>query len=503
MVAGLLVLLGTIVTAIVLRTCFNSKNPRSIQIFRRYLKQTIRAGENNLGISGMTYKSASGELFLADGNKLVLRAIHVRENAELRVEYKDPNDISTCSVFSVCHMSDPDTLLVCLFERGADQKSARWLVALSRNDSEWRKVRVQTDGDGNMSCPLSGSRVLIGQRSSTYMELFRVERVESGLRIVPVDSINVGEEYLWFSATSARDTFVAMSYLMDNFVRVHRLVEDLQKTPAEGTPATQSEKTHFRLEELDRIQMNCPHYLLWLADRLLVADFVSKKKSHSVIELEMTGNKRFKRPSKLIATSKNIHVHRLCAVNDKLAIFDSNSKNILHYSFSRPLMQNLFRRLRMLNLFRRLRMLNIFKRPRMHIPSDALPLLPLKVTSALPAVHADRPVSFTLCPVKYKEQSGNGAIYGCEYPEGTFRTLFITSFLEISNVNEITDVCLVFDDKTIGNQNLTPDWVKWLWTSPVDKFNVTVIEFSPTALTVLSRTKYERLKGRSHRQENR
>ena len=56
-------------------------------------------------------------------------------------------------------------------------------------------------------------------------------------------------------------------------------------------------------------------------------------------------------------------------------------------------------------------------------------------------------------------------------------------------MNEITDVCLVFEDKTIGNKNLTPHWIKWLWTSPVDKFNVTVIEFSPTALNILSRTK--------------
>ena len=97
---------------------------------------------------------------------------------------------------------------------------------------------------------------------------------------------------------------------------------------------------------------------------------------------------------------------------------------------------------------------------------------------------------FTICQVKYKEHSGNGAIYDCEYPKGTFRTLFITSFLEISDVNEITDVRLIFLDKTI---DLTPDWVKWLWTSPVDKFNVTVIEFSLTALKVLSRMKYDRL----------
>ena len=60
-------------------------------------------------------------------------------------------------------------------------------------------------------------------------------------------------------------------------------------------------------------------------------------------------------------------------------------------------------------------------------------------------------------------------------------------------MNEITDVCLVFEDKNIGNQYLTPDWVNWFWTSAVNKFNVTVIEFSPTALKILSRTKYERL----------
>ena len=59
----------------------------------------------------------------------------------------------------------------------------------------------------------------------------------------------------------------------------------------------------------------------------------------------------------------------------------------------------------------------------------------------------------------YKKQSGTGAIYSCEYPEGTWRTLFITSnqVLEISDVSDITDVWLVFEDKTIGNKYLTPD----------------------------------------------
>ena len=103
--------------------------------------------------------------------------------------------------------------------------------------------------------------------------------------------------------------------------------------------------------------------------------------------------------------------------------------------------------------------------------------------------------SFTICKFKYKEVTGIGAIYGCEYPKGTFRTLFITSYqmLEISDVNEVSNLMLVFEDKTIGNLFITPDWVKWLFTSPADKLNVTVMEFSLTALSILSRMKYERL----------
>ena len=65
--------------------------------------------------------------------------------------------------------------------------------------------------------------------------------------------------------------------------------------------------------------------------------------------------------------------------------------------------------------------------------------------------------------------------------------------LEISTVNGIVNLELYFEDKNTGNFFLTPDWVKWLFTSPVDRLNVTVIEFSLTALAILSRTRYERL----------
>ena len=185
------------------------------------------------------------------------------------------------------------------------------LVALSRNDSEWREAqRVQTDGWGQISCALSDSRVLIGSGYDLYLELFRVE---SGPRIARVHRIHVPEEYLWFSATCGSDTLVAMSYF-DSSVRVHRLRGD-------------------RLEQLARIQLKYPFIVLWLPDRLLVADYDSEKNSHAVIELEVSDT-RLERRRELIATSENINVLRLCAVNDRVAIFDYNSKDILHYSFA-------------------------------------------------------------------------------------------------------------------------------------------------------------------------
>ena len=62
------------------------------------------------------------------------------------------------------------------------------------------------------------------------------------------------------------------------------------------------------------------------------------------------------------------------------------------------------------------------------------------------------------------------------------------------DVKEVVGLKLVFNDVTIRNVDIpvTPDWVKWLWTSP-DQLNITIIEFSATALTVLSRMKYARL----------
>ena len=283
---------------------------KKFSLVRRIPKQTlIRAGENYINISGMSYKSALDELFLADYANDVVRAIRLRDNTgDLRDVYSAPHD-TTLFVYSVCHMRDSDTLLVCSGEKGPDQKYAKWLVVLSRNGIEWREAqRVQTDGIGRC-CQLSDSRLLIAEWFSTYMELFRVV---SGPRIARVHRIHVPEKYYWFSAKGGSNTLVAMSY-GDHSVRVHRLCCD-------------------RLEELARIQFKSPGRLLWLADRLLVAVWDRDMQSHAVIDLEMSST-RLESGRKLIATSENVQVSMWCAVDDALAIVDSKSKDILHYSF--------------------------------------------------------------------------------------------------------------------------------------------------------------------------
>ena len=222
----------------------------------------IRNGENDYNIVGMSYNSARDELFFADYANKVVRAMHVRDNAgDLLDVYRAPHDTDP-RVLSVCHMSDSDTLLVCSLECGLNQKRAYWLVALSRNGSEWREAHhVQIDGEGQISCALSDSRVLIGvedlhQLDSQYMELFRVE---SGPLIARVHRIHTHECYSSFSAMCGSDTLVAMTYPdQDQSVRIHRLLSD-------------------RLEELSRIMMNNPDNLLWLADRLIVSDFDENK----------------------------------------------------------------------------------------------------------------------------------------------------------------------------------------------------------------------------------
>lgn len=188
-------------------------------------------------------------------------------------------------------------------------------MALSRCDGEYRETnRVQTEATWNyimISCALSDSRVLIGERYSDYMELFQVV---SSSHIERFPRITIPEEYTQFSAaTSNSDTLVAMSFFSINEVRVQRL-------------------RCLRLEELSRIRIQSPDFLQWYSNRLIVSEWHSDANSHAVVELEMSGT-QIEHSRLLIDPKEQLRVYMWCGADSTLAIIEDGSNDILHLKF--------------------------------------------------------------------------------------------------------------------------------------------------------------------------
>lgn len=262
----------------------------------------IAAGENTPKIMGMSYSSTHDELFTSDMQNKVVRALKLQDNSG------SLHDVYKGSVTSVCYMSQSDTLLLCSYERGPESKAGSWLVALKRSPAQWREEhRMKTEDPGVsalISCELSDSRVLIGEFDSSYMELFRIE---SGPRIARINPVQVDVKYRRMSATCGLDTLVAISCYGPE-VRLYLLCID-------------------KLEELARTQIIEPQMILFVADRLLATEQYDK----SIAELDM--NTGLEKHFQHVAFSEGISVFRWCAVNKGLVVFDTNSRDILHYEF--------------------------------------------------------------------------------------------------------------------------------------------------------------------------
>ena len=256
----------------------------------------------------MSYNAARDELFVADYDNKVVRAIRLQDNAgDMREVFRCTSlEAITPRMFSVCHMSDSDSLLVCTAEHWQNER-AYWLVLLRRAGSEWREThRVHTALWGYICCALSDSRALVGAYNSTSMELFRVQ---SDARIAHVHRIDVSERYRWLAASSGSDTLVAMSFASDESVRVNRLRDE-------------------RLEPLARIRLKKPDRLLWHADRLLVTES-HERDNDTVTELEVSAT-GIERRRELIAHSEGIQLHRWCALPDGIIICDLSSGVLLN-----------------------------------------------------------------------------------------------------------------------------------------------------------------------------
>lgn len=335
-------------------------------LHQRIVKQAFaKPGGGLPAIRQMSYNSARDELFLANfENNTVFAVRDMRlSNIYNPWDAREAYIVRDGLLRSVCHIRDSDTLLVCFhanqpYELGFLDRKPNWdkncvLMALSRNGSEWREAhRVVTEAaskdDIIITCELSDSRVLMGERDSKYMELFSLEY---GPKVIRVNSLNITDHYSCFSATtSGNDTLVAISYdLSSNEVRVYLL-------------------EYKRLKELVKVGIGQKTaHLLWLADRLLVAeshdrnslvrkshggdrnlllelmqltvDLVSEETSeftgtHLVKEFEFSLDKpsnklEFKRI--LIKKDEEIRVGCWCGVCNGISLFDECSGDVLHY----------------------------------------------------------------------------------------------------------------------------------------------------------------------------
>ena len=205
----------------------NVSNELHLKLEHHFEKQ-IRSKTNEPNIWGLSYSSATDELFFADNRNHVVSSMHLRDS-------DSTNDVSVVvrgasHVYSVCHMHDWDTLLLCSSEL-LHGTQGFWLVALVRITTEngWREANRVQCKIGRHMCALSKSRVLLGPcRGSREMELFGVQRdyPQTNPRIALVTRIQLPEEYWGFSApmiqqSTARDTLIAVSYKALQAVSVH------------------------------------------------------------------------------------------------------------------------------------------------------------------------------------------------------------------------------------------------------------------------------------------
>lgn len=269
----------------------------------------------------MSYNSPRKELFLADISNNVVRSLIVGDHAAADL----------CKVFTgtehefvmgLCYMSESDTLLVCTHKKGpTTDQDTNWLVALNRNGGNWLETcRSMTAQVGKICCALSGSRVLIGHDHSTYLELFRVDFVRGLLQIVSVNIIRVPKLYIKFSASCDNETLLAMSYIEDDNVHVHRLRGDTLALDLESSAST---------------QFDHPLEVLWHPDnRLFATEHFQSRRLHKVIELvfDESGNPYAVREHVPNGTDP-FEVRSWCGVGAGfLLIFDRNTRDLLYFS---------------------------------------------------------------------------------------------------------------------------------------------------------------------------
>lgn len=137
-------------------------------------------------------------------------------------------------------------------------------------------------------------------------------RVESGGRISLVHNINVDAEFIYFAVKCDIDTLVALSITQDKSLCLHHLVGE-------------------ELNKLSHISLSAaPSRLLWSGVTLLaMMDSASENESIFAVEVSDT---QLTRARPLLIDPNRLIIICWCLIEDKIALFDARSYNLLVYS---------------------------------------------------------------------------------------------------------------------------------------------------------------------------
>ena len=123
-------------------------------------------------IVGMSYSATHDELFIADlHNEQVwkLKLHYTRDT--LRLAYDGSQHDNSPQVYSVCHLRESDTLVVCSREYGSDKSLANRLVALHRVNGEYCETeRIKIEVRALQCSAMSDSRVLVGSKRTLVQQ---------------------------------------------------------------------------------------------------------------------------------------------------------------------------------------------------------------------------------------------------------------------------------------------------------------------------------------------
>ena len=283
-----------------------------LQLEMRISKQNLRRTDTeDLYVRSLCVPTPD-EMLLA--SRAGLRALSLH-NAQLAAH--EPTAIQ--DVERVAFDAHTDTLLLLVLPPNVLPPNANnyQLVSLRRNASEWLEVhRLNTSfeyisGPGVME--VCDSRVLLGESGGNTLYIFNVSAAHT---LRAADSLSLQNTTFRKVACARRDGDTLVAFSHSSSVSLQRLAS-----------------LPLRLERLASVDFTDPHRLLFRGDLLFVTDWNSTSDTHVIVSLRASGN-AFTERRVLLDAQPGVGLGPWALSGDRLVLWDSNSEDLLVYTFA-------------------------------------------------------------------------------------------------------------------------------------------------------------------------